>query len=509
MKNFKTLNICLASMAMFFMCSCQQDEITVDEKNGIELILTGDMVDDSKTSQRDEHENGVSDCDISLAAYALVEISGNSYKVDIKQWESNFKTDLIELGPGSYTVTSCQLYDEDDNPLFATPMEGSEFGKFVNHALPIDFEVEQYRKIEYNMEVLCVEDFTPPQFGFVFWNIELKEVKNLCVFANFCQPEAGHEVATLEAFIYPNSEETTETDLIWSGSADGDFESDDETNELLCLKFPYDANMPTEEQSYYVELYINGILFSGTISLDRVDMINEEDGYLHLNENCQGDFDFLENSYNISWEDINDEQEPGELQENDLDYNDFIVRTTTYTDINTGYLNFKFEPLARGGSYNHAFKMWLPGTGYVISGDAASVTESGGNTIVVVYPETRDAFPINEKFVNVRCSGYSDVGIEKTVTIESAPTDFTFWLTNPFSANLAVQGGPDYDLTMGNLFPPSTFTKDGETFRNGLITPLDWKWARESVDIRTIYGNNFETNFIPISNLYTLYANCP
>jgi hypothetical protein len=349
-----------------------------------------------------------------------------------------------------------------------------------------------------------VEDFTPPQFGFVFWDITIKEVKNLCIFANFCDPENGHEVATLEAFIYPNENETSEEDLIWSGAADGDFDSEDESNELLCLKFPYDSSIATEDQSYFIELFVNGVLFQGTMPLDRVDMINDEEGYLHLNENCDGDFDVFSNSYNIAWEDLNDDDGG-----NDCDYNDFIMNVTTSTDINTGFLNFEFEPVARGGGYAHAFKFWLPGTGYVISG-AGAVAVIGGNTEVVVYSDTNQAFNPAGNFINTRCNGATGSGIVKTITVEVAPNDFTFYLLNPFDANLDVTGGgSNYDLTIGNIFPPSTFEKDGDVMRNGLITDMDWKWVQEGVDIRDVYGPNFATIFVPTDpNSSDLYENC-
>ncbi len=495
MKNlFKTFNLCLASMAMLFMYSCQQDDVATVEKNGVEFIFTGDRVGNSNNAGRDNGEY-VADCDMSLASYAIITMGGNDYTIDLKAWGDNYKTELVELDPGSYEVTSCMLYDADDNPLYATPMTGSEFGRFVDQSLPFSVEVEEYRKIEYDIDVLCVEDFTPPQFGFVFWNVNMKEVKNLCIFANFCEPEEGHKVATLYAEIYPSELATGPNELIWSGSADGDYESEDEANELLCLKFPYDASIPADEQSFYIKLYINDILFDGTMTLDRVDLINEEEGYLHLNENCKGDFDVFRNSYNIAWEDI-----VTGPPVNDVDFNDFVVKTTTFTDISTGYLNYKFDPLARGGVYNHAFRFWLPGTGYVISGEFASISEIDGNTAVTVYPNTREAFTtMNKNFVNVKCDGDVGTGISKTITIESAPVEFTFFLLSPFDANLGVSGsGGDYDLTAGNLFPTSTFMKDGQEYPNGFVTDQNWLWGQETVDIRTIYGNNFIINSTPI-----------
>jgi hypothetical protein len=508
MKNLlKNLNYLFLGFVLVFMYSCQDEEAAPEEQGGVEFILAGHRVDDVKMnglSAKSGDEKDAEACDMALAAYAVLELAGETYTIDMQAWGDGYKTDLIELDPGSYQVTSFQLYDGDDNPLYATPMADSEFGPFVSQSLPFDVTVENYRKIEYDLEVLCIEEFTPPQFGFVFWNVDIKQTKNLCVFANFCEPDAGHEVASLEAFIYPNENATSEGDLIWTGSADGDYNSDDDANELLCLKFPYDPSIPTEDQSYYIELYVNGVLFEGTMPLDRVDEINAEDGYLHLNEDCNGDFDVFSNSYNIAWEDLNDDE-----AQNDCDYNDLIVNTTTFTDINTGHLNFRFEPVARGGGYSHAFKFWLPGTGYVISGDASSVQEISGNTMVEVYPNTNQAFSPNGNFVNTKCNGTAGSGVVKTVVIESAPNNFVFYLLNPFDANLNVNGGPNYDLTIGNMFAPSTFIKDGVEMENGLITTKDWKWVVDGVDIRTVYGNNFQTNFVPTGNTSSLYENCP
>lgn len=511
MKNIlKTFNLLVACLALVFMYSCQKEDDGVSEEtSGVEFLLSGHRVEEAKYDSKSgkASKDGQKDdesCDMALASYAVLELGGMDYTIDLKAWGDSYKTDLIELDPGTYQVTSFQLYDGDDNPLYATPATGSEFGPFVSQSLPFDVTVENYRKVEYDIEVLCIEEFTPPQFGFVFWNVTIKEVKNLCVFANFCEPDSGHEVASLEAFIYPNEEQTSESDLIWTGSADGDYDSDDEANELLCLKFPYDPSIPTEDQSYYIELYVNGVLFEGTMPLDRVDMINAEDGYLHLNENCDGDFDVFSNSFNIAWEDLN-----GDEGSNDCDYNDFIVKTTTSTDIVTGDLIFEFEPLARGGGYDHAFKFWLPGTGYTVSG-ANLVDDSSGNTMIEVYPDTNQAFSSTDDFVNTKCNGATGTGNIVTVTVQNPPSNFTYYLLNPFDANLNVtNGGNTYDLTLGNLFTSSTFIKDGVELENGLITTGDWDWVVDGVDIRTVYGNNFQTNFVPTGNTQSLYVNCP
>lgn len=498
MRKLNLLLITALASSMVLMFSCQQQEI-VDAPTGVEFILAPDLVDvENGRLGQEQPVVGEGMCDLALADYAIIEIDGESYTVDIKLWGDNYKTNLIELMPGNYTVESFVAYDADDNALFATPMMESEFEKFVNVPLPIDFTVENYKKLQYDVEVLCVEEFTPPDFGFAFWDIDLKATKNMCIFFNYCEPDYGHKVATLGAWIYPSEasrEEMGEDAVIWSSTADGDFESDQETNELLCLKFPFDPDMELAEQEYFVVLDVNGVEYTATIDLTLVE--EYEGSYLHLNENCEGNIYPFENSYNISWEDINDRMADDDIQENDLDYNDFVVNTTVF--YNEDGLNFNFDPMARGAGFNHAFRMWLPGTGYTISGDAMDVATTGGNTVVTVYEQTKDAFVLNGGFVNVQCGGTISDGVPKTITIEDAPENFVYWLVNPFTANLNVNGGPDYDLVLGNLFPTSTFTKGGDTFKNGLITPMSWAWPTEGTDIRNIYGDDFETDFVPDS----------
>ena len=501
MKNlFKTIHVLLFSTAILFMYSCQDEEDSVSqEQSGVEFLLAGHQVGDAKnlgvTAKDGEDDQVV--CDMSLASYAVLNLGGTDYNINLKAWGDSFKTDLIELDPGTYEVSSFQLYDENDLPLYATPATGSEFGPFVSQSVPFDVTVSQYQKTEYDLEVLCVEDFTPPQFGFVFWDVSIKEVKNLCVFANFCEPDTGHEVATLEAFIYPDENSTEDSDLIWTGFADGDYASEEEDNDLLCLKFPFDPSIDAGQQSYYVELFINDVLFYGTMPLDRVDSINANSGYLHLNENCQGDFDVFSNSYNIAWEALN-----GDDNANDADFNDLIVETTSFTDDN-GLLNFVFEPLARSAGSDLEFKFWLPGTGYVVTGDAFSVDSSSGDTEIVVYQDTRQsAFGTNNGFVNGKCGGNTGSGIIKSVIVDvSSAPDFAYFLLNPYSASLGVNGNNGtFDLDMGEMFMPSTFTKDGQVMKNGLITPKDWKWVVDQADVRDTYGNNFETEFVVLDS---------
>ena len=291
----KVFNHC-CKLALFFsglllFSSCQQEEVDLTETSGIQFDLSSGVVGTENGRTNDEFPTvDPGSCDLSLAAYAVIEVDGeDSYTLEIKQWGDNYKTNLLELAPGNYEVTRFVVYDEDDEALFATPMTGSEFEKFVDNPLPLEFTIAQYEKLEYEVEVLCVEDFTPPEFGFAFWNIDLKQTKQLCIFANYCDPEQGHAVAAVQAYVFPNAEEN-EDDLIYQASSNG-------AGDLLCLRLPYDPDMAAEEQHYWVVLMINDNKIAGWVNLAMVDEINAEKGYLHLNENCDGDYGPLQREF--------------------------------------------------------------------------------------------------------------------------------------------------------------------------------------------------------------------
>lgn len=513
MKKSNLLIMTLSAFLMLLVFSCDQNEVA-DAPTGVEFLLAPDVVSSDYGRMQQEPVVGEGKCDLSLAAYAIVEINGENYTVDIKQWGSDYKTNLIELMPGTYNVQSFVVYGDDNNPLYATPMQGSVFDNFVNMPLPIEFTVETYQKLEYNIEVLCIEEFSPPEFGFVFWNIDLKSTKNLCIFVNYCEPNFGHLVANLEAWVYPSEEETTENDLIWWAVTNT--EDQNPENDILCLKFPFDPDpqVTLEEQSYYVILHVNGVEFTGTIDLSMVDEINASDkGYLHLNENCDGNFRPFETSLNIAWEDLNQSMDPDQ-QQNDLDYNDFVVQSTIFTDDNG--LNFHFMPKCRGAGFGHAFRMKLPGTGYILApGSDGMLSTMAGNTYITIYDNTANAFLPSGGFVNVDCEGPMASGVEKTIILAKTPAEYTYYLLNPFTANLDVTAtGCTYDLFLGALAADkSTFDIGGDTFHNGIITPKTWAWPIEGNDIREIYGNNFEVVFDPTvgarSNGEILYTECP
>lgn len=296
MRHFNPILSLLSLVLLFLMSTCQQEELNLqDEKSGIQFSLLSGAIPAPENGRINEDVPTVDPgmCNLEYAAYAKVEINGeDTYTVKIQQWEDSYKTNQLELDPGTYEVTKFVVYNDEEEALFATPTTESKFEKFVNAALPMQFTIENYQTLEYQVEVLCVENFSPPEFGFAFWNIDLKQTKQLCIIANYCDPAEGHKVAPIHAYVFPDKEENPE-DLIYESSSDG-------AGDLLCLRMPFDSDVDLEEQNYWVVVMINDHKYAGWIDLAMVDYINEEHGFLHLNKNCEGDYGPFKKKFTVT-----------------------------------------------------------------------------------------------------------------------------------------------------------------------------------------------------------------
>ncbi|MDO6439070.1 hypothetical protein Q4534_16740 [Cyclobacterium sp. 1_MG-2023] len=72
----------------------------------------------------------------------------------------------INLSQGSYQISDFYLTDSTGNILYATPMEGSEFGDYLAQPLPIPFEVTTGESQSLNLEIISTAGKNPDPFGF-------------------------------------------------------------------------------------------------------------------------------------------------------------------------------------------------------------------------------------------------------------------------------------------------------------------------------------------------------
>jgi|GEM_PF-4258531 len=83
-------------------------------------------------------------------------------------------TEQLSLNTGAYQITQFFVADNDNNILYAAPVENSPKASFVNDPLPMDFIIEKDQTTNVLVQVVEVEEgSTPEDFGYVTFSFEI------------------------------------------------------------------------------------------------------------------------------------------------------------------------------------------------------------------------------------------------------------------------------------------------------------------------------------------------
>jgi hypothetical protein len=132
-------------------------------------------------------------CFSDQADWAVINIDGTSYTVDVYYIDGEPYTKSIKLAPGTYHVTDFELYSDhntpdpsDDGVIAATPADGSDYASYVTDGVPIEFTVGSFVKTQVPVEVLCFESYQYQEFGFFWYTYDQVVVRTQCFFGDFC-----------------------------------------------------------------------------------------------------------------------------------------------------------------------------------------------------------------------------------------------------------------------------------------------------------------------------------
>ncbi len=214
-------------------------------------------------------------------------------------------------------------------------------------------------------------------------------------------------------------------------------------------------------------------------------------------EECTTEIDFT-----YAWEDLNKDWVNG-ITGNDGDYNDLVIKSNVIKSPDE--LQIVLHAVARGASYNHAFKIMVPKAGIVggmagIDG-AASITENGNYYSLTIFASTKTALPeegyspyqfaANTVKTDPNCTPNTTVVV--TIAIDE---NFPFDSNMPYYPFITVHPGHPlaYDLNVYSLAEysglesgDSWIGENGEIYPNGIIIPSDWQWPYEKTYIGTAY----------------------
>jgi Concanavalin A-like lectin/glucanases superfamily len=90
----------------------------------------------------------------------------NRQKLTLYTFGSEFISEPVSFLTGNYQLTEFFVLNENDEVIYAAPLEGSELAYLVEKPLPIDFTISKDETIKVIPEVLEVETHTPADFGY-------------------------------------------------------------------------------------------------------------------------------------------------------------------------------------------------------------------------------------------------------------------------------------------------------------------------------------------------------
>jgi len=341
----KKLNYFLTSIAMVAMLftSCSKEEVVapVDDLSSETAILTfGAMLDNLADKAANKgHFGQVPDCvenpdpttarvtisygDVTKTVDVDILFDGENYYTDYSaQLEIPVSVNDNDDNTDDFTTVTLEEFevyqgdpDDMDNLIWVAPVASDDFpdanfSGYVDNPLPFDIIVRPGVKKYVDVEVLCFDRRMVNQYGYLFFDIENKELIELCLFGNFCTPDGRHYTANYSVDVFlVNDDNSLGTQLYddvqpaYGANVDGDSAA-----APLCLVLPDDLD---EEDNYYVEItLLNGNDYNSaqagqvvkTLNINDVgvrtffnsDMITQE--YAHFFVNCDQEDIFEEPS---------------------------------------------------------------------------------------------------------------------------------------------------------------------------------------------------------------------
>lgn len=138
------------------------------------------------------------------------------HALELVRFNDSFVSEELELKTGTYNVTKFFATDEDQNVLYATPLENSPLASLVADPLPVTFVVNADGIAMVFMEAVSVEETLPKDFGYVTFALGLIDYKSFEVSATIADENyTGPVNGIFEVFA-----KNTQGQIVWSKSWD-------------------------------------------------------------------------------------------------------------------------------------------------------------------------------------------------------------------------------------------------------------------------------------------------
>ncbi|MDT0644956.1 hypothetical protein RM553_19140, partial [Zunongwangia sp. F363] len=301
--------------------SCSKDEKPVlDNLDNVEVAVVhlGPVLNNFNHHQTRQALEAIPDCSEEAPGYAQISLTYGEDEtpveviVEIFEDENGLFTAYDEAlkipvpaGSNTVSVTLNEFFvwtNLDNAPgeiIWAAPKSGSDYENFVKNPLPFSWDLSVGSKTYIDVEVLCFDNRLVNLYGYQFFDITPKLIKELCFFANYCSDQGRHYTASYSLDLYYGTD--ANGTALYTGEIPVTGEEEDFYADPLCLAIPEPQNDETDDEPY---LFYEATLLdwednygnadeqsvTGTLSWNEIEALLNDDGetneYFHLFINC-------------------------------------------------------------------------------------------------------------------------------------------------------------------------------------------------------------------------------
>ncbi|MEN8137111.1 MAG: hypothetical protein ABFR62_01625 [Bacteroidota bacterium] len=269
MRNLKRLATSLVAIALVVaFSSCEKQPVAKDGAQEVTIAINNLTNSLKKATVEGENTGDLPECSDAEADYAVVGlIDPNGKPVAsmhlpiLTNLDDGTQTVVVKTKTlGEYTIDLFEVYDAEDNLIWAAPKPDSEYYDWVTNKIGDTFTVEAFKKIKVDIDVLCWQPYSYKEFGYYWFDFDRTEIKTLCFFGDICvlDPEpwadffldGGDPLYDMPA-VY-NIRIMQGENLIASAS---NITEEKPISGPLCIEYPYHVDGEPALYMVYFEIY--------------------------------------------------------------------------------------------------------------------------------------------------------------------------------------------------------------------------------------------------------------
>ena len=282
----------LMIVGLAFMAGCDKDPISAGDDGLVEVafVLNNPGVDNPGSAmlkggslKTDEVDPPVCTDGVPTSVHVVTSDGAldDTLKL-IKTFDDGKQTVLVKMAPGDYTITQFDVLGENNEILYASPLEGSYYDNLFDfqNNVEVKFTIEPFTKNKVDIDVLCWRDYAYQEFGYVWFDYHDYEIRTVCFFGDVCTKfydewstvnGSAYAGVDVQGYDFPALFEVVVTDAsqhVTVAANYGQAMTTDAVGEPVCVEYLDDLEQDGEQ---YVA-QINLVLPDGsTVELGTVD----------------------------------------------------------------------------------------------------------------------------------------------------------------------------------------------------------------------------------------------